>query len=173
MKLSGKDIAEKVYQTLKKRVENLQEKNCTPHLVVFLIGENPASVAYVRQKRLKGEEIGCKVTVLNYDKTVTTEELEKKVKELNEDPTVHGILIQRPVPDHVDIIKLELLTDPQKDIDGFHPNSPYTFPIPMAVMKILEEVYQYQSEDGVAGVGDPHRAHATHVSTSDGGNARQ
>lgn len=142
MQLSGKDIAEKVYQTLRKRVEHLQEKNITPHLVVFLIGENPASVAYVRQKQTKGEEIGCKVTVLNLPTTITTEELEEKVEELNEDPTVHGILIQRPVPDHVEIAKLELLTNPEKDIDGFHPDSPYTFPIPMAVIKILQEVFE-------------------------------
>lgn len=156
MRLVGRDIAEKVYQTLKVRVGELQKKGITPHLFVFLIGESPASVAYVRQKQMKGEEIGCKVTVLRLPESVTTEELEKKVKELNVDPTVHGILIQRPVPTHVDIDKLELLTDPEKDIDGFHPDSPYTFPIPMAVMKILEEVYQLQSENEVARTGqDP------------------
>ncbi len=147
MKLSGKDIAEKVYQSLRVRVGELQKKRITPHLVVFLIGENPASVAYVRQKQTKGEEIGCKVTVLRLQESITTEELEKKVKELNDDPTVHGILIQRPVPDHVDIEKLELLTNPEKDIDGFHPDSPYTFPIPMAVMKILEEVYYLENPE--------------------------
>lgn len=146
MKLSGKDIAQKVYDSLRNRVEELQKKGIIPHLVVFLIGENPASVAYVRQKKLKGEDIGCKITVLNLPESVTTEELEKQITELNEDPSVHGILIQRPVPDHVDIDKLELLTNPQKDIDGFHPDAPYTFPIPLAVMKILEEVHQVEQE---------------------------
>ena len=146
VRLSGKDIAEKVYQSLRIRVGELQKKGITPHLVVFLIGENPASVAYVRQKQTKGEEIGCKVTVFRLSESITTEELEKKVKELNEDPTVHGILIQRPVPDHVDIEKLELLTNPEKDIDGFHPDSPYTFPIPMAVMKILEETHELEQD---------------------------
>jgi methylenetetrahydrofolate dehydrogenase (NADP+) / methenyltetrahydrofolate cyclohydrolase len=153
VRLSGKDIAEKVYQTLQGRVANLQQQHITPHLVVFLIGENPASVAYVRQKKLKGQEIGCLVTVINLPESVTTQLLEDRVRELNDDPKVHGILIQRPVPDHVDINKLELLTSPDKDIDGFHPNSPYTFPIPMAVMKILEEVYELQTEKrGVTGV---------------------
>lgn len=142
MRLSGKDIAEKIYQTLQSRVKTLQNKNVTPHLVVFLIGENPASVAYVKQKQSKGEAIGCKVTVLHFEETVTTEVLEKKLTELNDDPTVHAILIQRPVPDHIDINKLELLTNPEKDIDGFHPDSPYTFPIPLAVMRIIEEVYE-------------------------------
>jgi methylenetetrahydrofolate dehydrogenase (NADP+)/methenyltetrahydrofolate cyclohydrolase len=72
---------------------------------------------------------------------VTTEELVEKVKLLNDDPFVHGILIQRPLPEQIDIEKLELTTDPEKDIDGFHPDSPYTLPLPLAVGKILEAVY--------------------------------
>jgi len=163
VRLIGKDIAEKIYQTLAQRVGELKKSNITPHLVVFLIGENPASVAYVKQKQMKGEDIGCKVTILRYDESVTTEELEKKVKELNGDPTVHAILIQRPVPTHIDIDKLELLTDPEKDVDGFHPNSPFTFPIPMAVMKILEEVYSSLRDHEVAKqshIGDRHVANA-------------
>lgn len=142
MRLSGKDIAEKIYRGLQSRVGELQKKNITPHLVVLLIGENPASIAYVKQKKQQGEAIGCKVTVINYAETVTTEELEKKVQELNDDATVHGILIQRPLPEQIDIANLELLTKPEKDVDGFHPESPYTFPIPLAVMHILEEVYK-------------------------------
>ena len=149
--LSGKEIAQTIYQQLQKRVERLQQKNITPHLVVILIGENPASVSYVNQKKKKGEAIGCTVTVLNYDESITTKELETKVTDLNSDPTVHGLLIQRPVPDHVDIAKLENMVDPAKDVDGFHPEAPYTFPIPMAVMRILEEAYDLQPDDeGVA-----------------------
>jgi methylenetetrahydrofolate dehydrogenase (NADP+)/methenyltetrahydrofolate cyclohydrolase len=175
VRLSGKDIAEKTYQALKERVTRLQKTNITPHLVVFLIGESPASIAYVNQKEKKGTEIGCKITVLRFDESVTTEELVKKVKLLNDDPFVHGILIQRPVPNHVDIDKLEMLTSSQKDIDGFHPDSPYTLPLPLAVVKILEEVYELETkhEQGVTRVGDPHRAPATNVRTSDGGNERQ
>jgi len=142
MRISGKDIAEKIYQTLQDRVGELQKKGITPHLVVFLIGESPASIAYVNQKEKKGTEVGCKITILRLPENITTEELEKKVKLLNDDPYVHGILIQRPVPSHVDIDKLELLTNPEKDIDGFHPDSPYTLPLPLAVVKILQEVYE-------------------------------
>lgn len=146
MRLSGKEISEKLYGELKKRVAKLQKKNVTPHLVVILVGENPASVAYVRQKQKNGEELGAKVTVLNYKTDVTTGELEEKVKLLNIDPFVHGILIQRPLPEQVDEKKLELLTDPQKDIDGFHPDSPYTLPLPLAVAKILEEVHELETK---------------------------
>src|SRR5258706_1832339 len=103
MKLSGKDIAEKLYGELTERVEKLKKQNIVPHLVVILVGEHPASVAYVTLKQKKGEEIGAKVTVLNYKTSVTTEELEEKVKLLNIDPYVHGILIQRPLPDQIDV----------------------------------------------------------------------
>ncbi len=141
MKLDGYKIADKLYSNLKTRVEKLKKQNIIPHLVVFLVGENPASIAYVKQKQKNGKKIGAKVTVLRYGTSVTTEELKKNVKLLNDDPFVHGILIQRPLPKHIDVDKLVILTDPQKDIDGFHPDSPYTLPLPLAVIKILEEIY--------------------------------
>jgi len=151
MRLSGKEISQKLYADLQKRVAKLQKKNITPHLVVILVGENPASVAYVRQKQKNGEEIGAKVTVLNYKTDITTEELEEKVNLLNIDPFVHGILIQRQLPEQIDVNRLEMLTDPQKDIDGFHPKSPYTLPLPLAVVKILEEVYVLETKHKTAG----------------------
>ncbi len=146
MKLNGHEIAEKIYYDLLKRVEALQKKTIIPHLVVILVGENPASVAYVNLKQKKGEEIGAKVTILRYPETVTTNELVEKIKLLNDDPFVHGILIQRPLPEHLDVEKLELTTAPEKDIDGFHPDSPYTLPLPLAVVNVLEEVYYPSSE---------------------------
>lgn len=146
MKIDGHAVAEKIYGKLKERVKTLRKENIVPHLVVILVGEHPASIAYVTLKQKKGEEIGAKVTVLTYPTKVTTDELIEKVKLLNEDPYVHGILIQRPLPQQIDIQKLELTTDPQKDIDGFHPDSPYTLPLPLAVEKILEEVYIINSK---------------------------
>lgn len=148
MRFNGTELAAKLYADLQKRVDQLKEKNVTPHLVVFLVGENPASVAYVTLKQKKGEEIGAKVTILRYETSVTTEELAAKVTALNEDPTVHGILIQRPLPDQIDVDKLELLTNPEKDIDGFHPDSPYILPLPLAVGKILEEIYKTKRDEG-------------------------
>jgi methylenetetrahydrofolate dehydrogenase (NADP+)/methenyltetrahydrofolate cyclohydrolase len=141
VKVNGTEIAAKLYEDLKNRVDKLKKKKVVPHLVVFLIGENPASVAYVTLKQKKGEEIGAKVTILRYDTSITTKDLAEKVKLLNDDPFVHGILIQRPLPDQIDIDQLELLTNPEKDIDGFHPESPYVLPLPLAVVKILEEIY--------------------------------
>lgn len=151
MKVNGTEIATKLYEDLQTRVNKLKKKNLpagrhgvTPHLVVFLVGENPASVAYVTLKQKKGEDIGAKVTILRYDTSVTTKDLAEKVKLLNDDPYVHGILIQRPLPDQIDVEQLELLTNPEKDIDGFHPDSPYILPLPLAVVKILEEIHKLE-----------------------------
>jgi methylenetetrahydrofolate dehydrogenase (NADP+) / methenyltetrahydrofolate cyclohydrolase len=149
VRINGTEIAEKIFAELKKRVARLAEDGKSrrgepiiPHLVVILVGENPASVAYVTLKQKKGEAIGAKVSLIKYKTDVTTEELAEKVLELNEDPSVHGILIQRPLPKQIDVNRLELLTNPEKDVDGFHPDSPFTLPLPLAVVKILQEVYE-------------------------------
>lgn len=171
MRIDGHEIAETMYGDLRKRVAKLQKKGITPHLVVFLVGENPASVAYVTLKQKRAEEIGAKVTVLTFYTSVTTEELAEKVQLLNEDPYVHAILIQRPLPEQIDVHKLELLTNPQKDIDGFHPDSPYTLPLPLAVGKIIEEVYEMElssSRSGVAAVEGHPTAHSRGAASTDG-----
>ncbi len=141
MRIDGKEIAEKIFEELKVRVEKLKERNIISHLAVILVGENPASIAYVTLKQKKGEAIGAKVNLIKYEIDVTTETLAAKVKKLNANLKVHGILIQRPLPPQINVEELELLTDPEKDVDGFHPDSPYTLPLPLAVVKILEEVY--------------------------------
>jgi methylenetetrahydrofolate dehydrogenase (NADP+) / methenyltetrahydrofolate cyclohydrolase len=170
VRIDGVEIAEKIFNELKVKVGELKKRNIVPHLAVILVGENPASVAYVTLKQKKGEAIGAKVTLIKYPTTTTTEELLKKVQELNKDKTVHGILIQRPLPDQINIEKLELATNPKKDVDGFHPDSPFTLPLPLAVVKILDDVYTLR---GVAGGGGPPASARSEARTSDGGGARQ
>jgi len=148
MELSGQDIAEEIYQDLQERIAKLKQKNIIPHLVVILVGNNGASLAYVNQKQISGEKIGAQITILKYDSSITTQELEEKITLLNDDPFVHGILIQRPLPEHIEVEKLALLTNPQKDIDGFHPDSPYTLPLPLAVEKILEAIHKKMGTAG-------------------------
>jgi methylenetetrahydrofolate dehydrogenase (NADP+) / methenyltetrahydrofolate cyclohydrolase len=171
MKINGHDIAGQIYEDLRKRVGELQKKNVTPQLVVILVGNNPGSIAYVNQKEISGAKIGAQVTIKRFDETITTEELAHEIKSLNADPNVHGILIQRPLPAQVDIKRLELLTDPKKDIDGFHPDSQYTLPLPLAIEKLLRFIY----EQGVAGTRAPveRPQGATRLRTSDGKNSRQ
>src|SRR5260221_12844754 len=101
MKIDGRKIADELYLDLQKRVGELQKKNVIPHLAVILVGENPASVDYVLQKQKQGEKIGAKVTVYRYDEVVTTGKLLKKIEQLNEDRSIHAILIQRPLPAHI------------------------------------------------------------------------
>ncbi len=147
MKVDSTAIVDHIFVNLRERVGELQKRNIMPHLVVIFVGDNPSSAAYIKQKEKKAEAIGAKVTVMKFSREVTTKELEEKITLLNNDPYVHGILIQRPLPEHVDEKKLELLTDPEKDIDGFHPDSPYTLPLPLAVMRILDYIYlKYRPE---------------------------
>lgn len=142
MKINGHEIAEQIYVHLRKRVGELQKKGVTPHLMVILVGDNPGSIAYVNQKELSGTKVGAKVTIKRFPETVTNEEIKNLITELNEAPAVHGILLQRPLPSQMHVKELELLTNPQKDIDGFHPDSTYVLPLPLAIIKILLYIYQ-------------------------------
>jgi methylenetetrahydrofolate dehydrogenase (NADP+)/methenyltetrahydrofolate cyclohydrolase len=146
MRIDGRQIAARIYEDLRERVNELKKMGITPRLTVVLIGDDPASVSYVSQKKKWGEYVGAKIVVLNYPTSVTVEELQEKIYELNNDLSNHATLIQRPVPSHIDIKKFELMVSPRKDIDGFHPDSPYTFPLALAVAKILEEIHALPSQ---------------------------
>lgn len=147
MKINGHDIAEKIYDDLRHRVGELNKKNVVPQLVVLLVGNNPGSIAYVNQKELSGAKIGAKVTIKRYKESVTQNELETELHKLNDDPEVHAILVQRPLPKHIDVNKLELLTNPEKDIDGFHPDSQYVLPLPLAIIHLLRFIYDQEVRD--------------------------
>lgn len=151
MRIDGKEIAQKILENLKIRVEKLKEKNITPGLSIILVGQNPASKAYVRQKELKANEIGAKAIVLNYESGIKNHELLELIKKLNSDKNVHGIIVQRPLPQHIDEEKIDLATNPKKDIDSFHPKSPYPMPLAAAVLKILEEIF-YRGETATSAI---------------------
>lgn len=139
MKIDGKAIAENIFTDLKKRVVKLKQKGITPHLVIILIGDDPASQAYVRQKVLKGEAIGVKVTVQSLPKAISQDKLLRSLKLLNADKNIHGIIVQRPLPTHIDEKAIDKAVIPQKDVDGFHINSLFDMPLAIAVIRILEE----------------------------------
>lgn len=142
MILDGKAVASQIKTDLRQKISFLRQKNIFPHLAVVLIGNDPGSEAYVRQKLKVGEEIGAKVTLIRLQPSDTKENLIKIVEKLNSDESVHGIIVQRPSP--IDIAKeeLDVLVAPKKDVDGFHPESPFTPPVANAVLKILEWVYK-------------------------------
>lgn len=144
MKIDGKQIAQNILDDLSKRVTALREKGITPHLVIILVGNNPASEVYVRQKVLKGESVGIKVTVKNYQLQITNYKLLEAIQQFNNDNNVHGIIVQRPLPDHIDEETIDKAVLEQKDVDGFHPNSPFAMPLAAAVLKILDSVARGQ-----------------------------
>ena len=119
----GKEVSSEIYGELRQRIEALKAKGVTPGLAVVLVGEDPASQVYVRKKGEMCEELGMKsLTVLMPEET-TQEELLAKVAELNADPSIHGFLVQLPLPAHIDEEAVINAIDPSKDVDCFHPSN--------------------------------------------------
>ena len=140
MKVDGKQIAQTIFDDLIVQVRNLKKKGVTPHLIIVLIGNDPASQAYVKQKVLKGQAIGIKTTVHNLEFKIKNLELLELIKKLNNNKNVHGIIVQRPLPPHIDEQTIDEAVALQKDVDGFHPQTPFGMPLALAALKILEEV---------------------------------
>ena len=121
--IDGKQIAADVRADVAKKVAELKEKGVVPCLAVILVGENPASVSYVTGKRKALAEVGMADRSILLPETTSEEELLKLIAELNADASVHGILVQLPLPKHINEDKVIMAIDPAKDVDGFHPVS--------------------------------------------------
>lgn len=119
--IDGKAIAAQVRGEVAEKVSALKAKGLTPCLAVILVGENPASVSYVTGKQKALAEVGMADRSLHLPESTTEEELLKIIDDLNKDTTVHGILVQLPLPEHINEEKVLLAIDPEKDVDGFHP----------------------------------------------------
>ena len=120
--INGKKIAAEFREELKKEVSDLKAKhNKVPGLTVILIGDLTPSQIYVRNKEKSANEVGLKSDVIKYPDTVEEKEILSKIKELNQDNNVSGILVQLPLPKHIDKQKVIETIDPSKDVDGFHP----------------------------------------------------
>ena len=119
----GKEVSEEIYGELRQRIEALKARGVTPGLAVVLVGDDPASQVYVRKKGEMCEELGMRSTTIVMPKETTQEELLRKVAELNADPSIHGYLVQLPLPDHIDEEAVIDAIDPSKDVDCFHPSN--------------------------------------------------
>lgn len=120
--IDGKQIATELRQSLKKRVDERLAKGLRrPGLAVILVGEDPASEVYVRNKRKGCEEVGIESVAYDLDKNTSQEKLLSIIDELNENENIDGILVQFPVPDHIDTETVIERIRPDKDVDGFHP----------------------------------------------------
>ena len=121
MIIDGKRIAAKVRGEVAERVRQLRARGVVPGLTVVRVGEDPASTIYVRGKRKACEEVGIQSAEHHLPATTTQGELMELVARLNADPSVHGILVQLPLPDQIDEDPILDAVDPRKDADGFHP----------------------------------------------------
>ncbi|MBI4822747.1 MAG: bifunctional methylenetetrahydrofolate dehydrogenase/methenyltetrahydrofolate cyclohydrolase FolD [Nitrospirae bacterium] len=120
--ISGTEIALQIREELKKEVEELKEKHgVVPGLVTILVGENPASVSYVTGKQKTAKELGFYSIQDNQSEDISEDELLKLVERYNKDKAIHGILIQLPLPKHINEKKVLNAVDPDKDVDSFHP----------------------------------------------------
>lgn len=120
--ISGKEIAAQIREELKKEVAELKEKHdVVPGLVTILVGEDPASVSYVTAKQRTSHELNFHSIQDSQPADIAEEDLLKLIDKYNKDPKIHGILVQLPLPKHIDEKKILNAIDPDKDVDGFHP----------------------------------------------------
>ena len=146
MILDGKELSKKILNKIALEVAQLKEK---PHLAVILVGENPASKIYVNNKKKAAEQIGIKSTVIEFPENISEEDLLKKIDELNKNDEITGILVQLPLPEHVDKNKVITAISSKKDVDGFTPENvgklaigmePYFYPAtPQGIIMLLDE----------------------------------
>ncbi len=146
--LDGKQLAKKIRKDLKKEVKILKEKGIEPKLAVIMVGDNSSSEVYVKNKSFACQKVGIAFEEFFLDKSATEKELLDLIEQLNADQTIHGILLQSPVPKAIDINKAFRTILPEKDVDGFHPMNVGNLVIgedcfisctPYGVMKLLEE----------------------------------
>jgi len=145
--IDGSKVAKEIRTELKKQVSDLIDDGITPHLAVILVGEDAASQTYVSMKEKTANKIGMKSTVKKLPSNVEQDELLRLIKEYNEDDSVHGILVQLPLPYHIEEKEVLNTIDPEKDVDSFHPinvgnliigDKKFTPCTPAGIMKLIE-----------------------------------
>jgi methylenetetrahydrofolate dehydrogenase (NADP+)/methenyltetrahydrofolate cyclohydrolase len=146
--IDGNELADSIRTDLEDSVQTLDDEGVTPGLATVLMSEDPASETYVSMKQKACEEIGMESFHVEIDPEAPAEELYDTLDDLNADPEVHGILVQLPLPDHVDEDRVLQAIDPMKDVDGFHPtnvglmvsgNARFKPCTPHGVIKMIED----------------------------------
>lgn len=144
--MDGKGLADEMQVEMFKTVEGLKEKGITPGLVVLLVGENPASQTYVKNKEKRAVALGFNSLVKRLPESISEKELVNEIEFYNQNPDFHGILVQLPLPNHIDAETILNTIDSSKDVDGFHPvnmgklliGQPDMIPCtPYGIMKLL------------------------------------
>ena len=122
--ISGREVAETILTTdLKNKVLELNKKNIKPKLIVMLVGDMKASASYVAQKEKFAVKAGIESDIMRFEATVTEEEILTQIDNINNDKSIHGVIVQLPLPDHISVTKVLNKIDPSKDVDGFTPTN--------------------------------------------------
>lgn len=162
--LNGREIAKEYRQGLADDVELLQSKGIMPNLTVVIVGYDGASLSYVKSKHNAAKKIGMESSIIHLDEDISEDELLNEIKKLNKDYDVHGILVQVPLPEHIDEHKVLEAISPDKDVDGFSPinigrlyTGQRTFMpcTPLGIMELLKHTGDIEGKD-VAVVGRSH-----------------
>ncbi|TCG11094.1 bifunctional 5,10-methylenetetrahydrofolate dehydrogenase/5,10-methenyltetrahydrofolate cyclohydrolase [Mycoplasma todarodis] len=119
--LNGRETSRKIKEKLAIRVESIKEKGINPHMAIIRVGDDPASIIYLRHKKKACESIGIKYSEILLPETISEKELIKKIREVNGDESIHGLIVQFPLPEHISKTKIIREIDPKKDVDGLHP----------------------------------------------------
>jgi len=147
--ISGIDLSKKMKEEMKEELIELKDKGIIPCLAVIIIGENPASISYVTGKQKAADEIGINAFTDKLPEDTSEEDLLNLVKKYNEDESIHGILVQLPLPKHINEEKIIEAISPKKDVDGFHPSNVGNMMLgrdcflpctPHGVIKMLESI---------------------------------
>ena len=147
--IDGKKIADEIIERLKSRVQKLKKKNIIPTLAIVLVGDNPASKIYIRNKQKACEEAGINSILYEFHENMKEEKLIELIQQLNKDAKIHGIIVQLPLPKHINEKKILSTVSPEKDVDGLNPvnvgnlligNESLVPCTPKGIIKMLEKM---------------------------------
>ena len=150
--IDGKQLAAQLNATTAQRVAQLKQQGIVPGIAVILVGDDPASVIYTRNKERKAKKLGIRSILKRFPADARQSEVLQTIREFNDDDTINAILVQSPLPDQLDETTLVQAIDPAKDVDGFHPvnvgklyaNEEGNYPIPCTPRGIMTMLSQYQ-----------------------------
>lgn len=136
--LDGRPVAQKILGEVSKQAKQMHARGVTPTIAVVLVGENPSSELYVQKKKEVAKKVGIDFLLYKIPSSIEQKDLEELFTTLYLDETVHGVVSQLPLPEHLNLSKLIKFIAPEKDIDHFHENSPYSPPTASAVIELLK-----------------------------------
>lgn len=144
--LSGQPIKDRLENDTLKIVHQLRQDNIIPHLAVILVGHNEDSELYVAIKQKRAHELGMDFSLYRFDEDETAESVIETIKYLNNDDSIHGLIVQLPLPDNLDTDQIISAIDPKKDVDDLTKSSQFLSPSPQAIVEIIDE-YKIDTQD--------------------------